>query len=221
MIYLVERKRTYAKYLATHSKGGVMFEMLNQKVEDGAMTQDERGKFPISETEWVLEQGSLEGAITESLEFVDKEALSEYGTYSNDWSVMDEADYNAEIEAHEERAKKALNLSNEPKGADGILAVDNFQDIENVPFSLKLRNATGDVLSGVTAVIENVPYSTIENVKSDAKITHTVTKDGTGYTHTFELLEALAAYASVNIDGDKLDAFGVGKADGNPKLYIK
>lgn len=221
MQYLVKREDTYAKYVATHSVGGAMYALLERQVSEGTMTQEARDYSPISESDWIEQQGSLEGGITESMEFPDDQDLSGYGP---GWVLMTESEYNSAIDEQEKRVLKVLGQTSTEDVTLTLtnkIVVDNFQDIKDVAFSLKLRNTTGDALKGVLAVIEGVPYKEIPDVTSDVELVHTVVEGPTGFDHSFELQEDLAGYGKVNISGGKLTEFGVGNADGALKLYAK
>ena len=104
--------------------------------------------------------------------------------------------------------------------AEGVLVVDNFQDSAQSSFDLQIRNDTGDVVKGVVAVIENVPYSEIPDITYEAKLDYEVTKSESGYNHTFTFLDDLTGYAKIRITGGKVATSGVGQENGNLKLYI-
>lgn len=154
-----------------------------------------------------------------ALSKLDAAFQSELSDYANSDYGKAESEYIIVMRelALSKKAAWIASYLNQPKSAEGVLRVDNFQDGKSeAPFSLIVRNESADTVSFI-AVVRDVPYEKIPAlVAGDYKLE--TAKEGGGYTHTFTA--KVGGKESITINGGAPSPAGAGKTDTSPELYL-
>ena len=183
---------------------------------------------PLTEKEWVAEQGSVEGPILQYQKFSEQastdESISVVASLKSvavpeGWSAMSQDEFDKQI-AHQEALADSLQENPEddsPKPADGVLVCDNFQDGKSkAPYNLQVRNTAGEAVKFI-AIVRDAPYSKIPSLV-EGGYSLDITESDTGYTYTFT--GTLEDYASITITGGLVSPVGNGKTENSPELYL-
>lgn len=71
----IARKVSYEDYLKSHAPGSPLAVSLDSRVESGELSQEDRGKWPISKEDWIAEQGSEAGNVCVVISIPDNEEV--------------------------------------------------------------------------------------------------------------------------------------------------